>query len=319
MAVRKTYHILVAMLVVWLLWSAPDSRAGVMVPFEWEGLFRASKIAETAITYANTYMKRQAVEEPDGRGLRVQGSSAAAILNLERLAQQAPGDLNLQTALGSTLIGVSRSKDAQRVFEQAVRTNPSYAIGHCYLGHLALIEGDRSRFEQHFEQAIQADPTYLPAYNSLAIGYEGSGKSDEAHHMFAQGIARFPNEASLFRNQGMLYAHQKRWEAAEVSLRNAVTQQPSDHNRLVLGMILLQGEQYERAQTVFESILKTNPKNTFALAGLADSYKGRHDYDKAIALIEKAIAIDPHNADLQDELRIHEEAYQKWKNQERGE
>jgi len=72
--------------------------------------------------------------------------------------------------------------------------------------------------------------------------------------------------------------------------------------------------QYERAQRVFESILETNPKNVVALAGLADTHKGRHDFAIAIALMEQAIAIDPQNADLHDELRIHQEAYDKWKN-----
>jgi tetratricopeptide (TPR) repeat protein len=316
---RCPYGLPALLMTVWILLPGPPSSAGVMVPFKSDGMFDFNRTAETAIAYANAYLKRQAAEEPAGGQLRLEGSSTAAIGNLERMVQQTPNDLNLQTALGSTLFGVSRSKEAQRVFEQAVRTNPLYAIGHCYLAYLALLYDDRSGFERHFEEAIQTDPTYLPAYNSLAMAYTGNGKSDAALRVLTQGVARFPNEASLFHNQALVYALQNRLEAAEVSLRNALTRQPTDNTHLMLGMILLKRDQWKPAQVVFESILEANPKNTFALAGLADSYKGRHDYAKAIALIEQAIAIDPHNADLQDELRIHKEAYEKWKNQRKEE
>ncbi|MBX3302492.1 MAG: tetratricopeptide repeat protein [Nitrospira sp.] len=315
MAVGNACHILIALLVAWVLWPAPDARAGVIVPIEPQGMFDFAGTAEKAITYANAYLKRQAAEGPAGQELRLQWSSQAALDNLERQLQKTPEDLELQTALGVALFGVSRPKEAQRLFEQSARANPSYAIGHCYLAYLALLEDDRSGFGRHFQQAIQADPTYVPAYNSLAIFYNKIGNTDAALRILTQGIARFPNEASFFYNQAIIHGSQENWEAAQVSFQHAVTRQPTEQHRLVLGTILLKRHQYERAQTVFESILDTNPKHVVALAGLADSYKGRHDFVKAIALIERAIAIDPHNADLHDELRIHKEASEKWERQ----
>ena len=173
---------------------------------------------------------------------------------------------------------------------------------------------------KHFEQAIQADPTYVPAYNSLAMGYSAMGNSDAAFRVLSQGIARFPEEASFFINQAYLYASkEQRWEAAQESLQRAVIIQPTEHNRLLLGMILSKRQQYARAQTVFESILDTNPKNVMALVWLAGTYRDRHDHTKSIALIEQAIAIEPAKKDLHDELREHQEAYRNWKNQEKKE
>ncbi len=62
----------------------------------------------------------------------------------------------------------------------------------------------------------------------------------------------------------------------------------------------------------FESILKTNPKNIFALTGLAETYKERQNFATSISLMKQAIAIEPTNTDLQDELRVHEEAHRKY-------
>lgn len=316
--VQKRYLVHIVLLIAWTLWPVPNSRAGVIVPFEPTGMFDFAGTAEKAINYANAYLKRQTTAWSAGLELRLRWSSKEALDNLERQLQQAPEDVELQTALGVTLWGSSREKEAQRLFEQSVRANPSYAIGHCYLAYLALLEHDRSAFGRHFEQAIQADPTYVPAYNNLAIFNNKIGKADAALRVLTQGIALLQNEVSFFTNQAIIHGSQENWEAAEVSLRKAVALQPSEHNRLMLGTILLKREQYERAQMVFESILETNPKNVVALAGLADSYKGQHEFARAITLIKQAIAIDPQNADLKDELRMHEEASQSWKSQERN-
>ena len=319
MAAWKASQVLIALVVVWLLSPVPDSRSGIIVPFEPQGRFEFEETAERAIHYANAYLQRHATEGAAGQQLRLRGASKDALDNLERQVQQAPTDLNLQTALGITLFGAWRAKDAQRHFEQAVRTNPSYAIGYCYLGSLALSEKDWNGVAKHFEQAIQADPTYVPAYNNLAIFYDKIGKTDAALRTLIRGLTHLPNEASFFYNQAIIHWSHENWELAEVSLENVVARQPTEHNRVVLGLILLEHQEYERARALYTSILKTNPKSIVALAGLADTYKGQHDHAKAIALIEQAIALEPENKDLQDELREHHEAFRTWKNQERKE
>ena len=317
MTLRKIYRVLLTLLVVWLLSPVPDSRSGVVVLFDPQGRFDFDGTAEQAINYANAYLQRHATEGAAEQQLRLRGSSKDALDNLERQAQLTPTDFTLQTALGVALYEASRAKEAQRVFEQAVRTNPSYAIGHCYLGYLAHYEKDLNGYVKHFEQAIQADPTYVPAYNSLAMGYSAMGNIDTAFHVLSQGIARFPEEASFLINQAYLYADNQRWGAAQESLQQAIVKQPTEHNRVLLGITLLKRQEYERARAVYTSILETNPKSIVALAGLAESYKEQHDHTKAIALIEQAIAIEPANKDLHDELREHQEAYRNWKDQEK--
>jgi len=319
MAGQKIYTVLLAVLGIWLFASVPDSRGGVTIPVYPQVMFDFAGTAEQAITYANAYLQRHTPDGVAAPELRLRESSKDALDNLERQVQRAPTDLTLQTALGVTLWGAWRAKDAQRHFEQAVRTNPSYAIGYCYLGSLALSEKDWNGVAKHFEQAIQADPTYVPAYNNLAIFYDKIGKTDAALRTLIRGLTHLPNEASFFYNQAIIHWSHENWELAEVSLENVVARQPTEHNRVVLGLILLEHQEYERARALYTSILKTNPKSIVALAGLADTYKGQHDHAKAIALIEQAIALEPENKDLQDELREHHEAFRTWKNQERKE
>ena len=319
MIIWKTHLMHTVLLLVWLLSAVPGSSAGVIVDVQPEGLFDFMETGEQAIQYANAYLKRQATAESVGQELRLRGSSKDALDRLEREAQRAPTDLTLQTALGAILFREDSYKEAQRHFEEAVRTNPSYAIGHYYLAYLAILGKDWDVVAKHFEEAVQADPTFVPAYNILAIIYNKRGKTDAALRTLTRGLTHLPNEASFFYNQAILHWDHENWEAAEVSLENAVARQPTEHHRLVLSMILTKRQRYERAQNVLESILDKNPKHVMALVWLAGTYRDRHDHAKAIALIEQVIALEPENKDLRDELREHQEAARNWKNQERKE
>lgn len=311
---RCAYSLTALLLTVWFLLPAPLSSAGMTVTFDPQGGFDFAGIMGNAINYAEAYLKRQGAEGSDGQQLSVRQVPKEALEYLERRLQQTPADLELQTAVAVIAWNSSRQK-GQRQFEHGVRTNPSYAIGHCFLAHIAVLEDeDWNGYGKHFENAIQADPTYVPAYNSLAMFYNAIGKIDAALRILTQGIARLPNEASLFYNQAFIHASQGNWEAAEVSLQHAVARQPTEDNRLMLGMILLKRQNYASAQAVFDSILEMNPQNVRALVGLADSYKERHDFALATTLAEQALAIDPANEEIKAEVQEHKDAYEKWKN-----
>lgn len=313
MAVRKNYHLYIVLLIALMLWPASESSAGVTIAYESRGVFDFNEAIDRVLGRAESYLRATAAKDAEGNQLSVWPSVSATLDYLEpKLGQSS--DVELQTAVAILAWLVSHQKGQHRM-EQIVRLNQTYAIGHCFLAIFALREKDLAGYGRHFEEAIQADPNYLPAYNSLLLYYGQVGKRDAALDLLARGNARFPNESSLFYNLGLSYAREENWKDAQLNLRHAVARQSTEQNRLALGLVYLLGQQYISAQNVFESILETNPKHILALAGLAESYKGRHDFKKAIALIEQAIAIEPTNKDLKDELRMHQEAAEQWKRQ----
>ncbi|CUS33982.1 hypothetical protein COMA1_11453 [Candidatus Nitrospira nitrosa] len=316
MAERKTDRVRIGLLVVLVLWPAPDSIAGMTIRYDPQGVFDFTGTIERVLGRAESYLKATSAKDVDGNQLSVWKSELAALEYLQPRVQQ-NSDIELQTAVAVLAWGVSSQKGQQQM-EQIIRANPSYATGHCLLAIFAMRERDLENYGRHFEEAIRADPNYLPAYNSLLLYYGHVGKRDSARELFARGNAQFPKDSSLLYNQGLNFLNDERWEEAQGSLQQAVSRQPSDQNRLILGSIQLRRQQYERAQTAFESILKANPKNIFALAGLAETYKERQNFATSISLMKQAIAIEPTNTDLQDELRVHEEAYRKYSRHKRS-
>ncbi len=74
-----------------------------------------------------------------------------------------------------------------------------------------------------------------------------------------------------------------------VQLLLGVTREKPDNvpANLMLGRLSIQSGQFDKAIGRFETVLKTEPKNTEALYFLAEAYKGKGDKEKAIELFEK--------------------------------
>lgn len=52
----------------------------------------------------------------------------------------------------------------------------------------------------HWERAVKLDPTYAPAYNNLAIGYEQQGEFEKARNAYEKALELDPNNAYIKQN-----------------------------------------------------------------------------------------------------------------------
>ncbi len=52
----------------------------------------------------------------------------------------------------------------------------------------------------HWERAVKIDPTYVPAYNNLAIGYEQQGEFDKARNAYEKALELAPNNTYIKQN-----------------------------------------------------------------------------------------------------------------------
>ena len=52
----------------------------------------------------------------------------------------------------------------------------------------------------HWERAIKLDPSYAPAYNNLAIGYEQQGDFEKARNAYQKALELNPNNQYIKQN-----------------------------------------------------------------------------------------------------------------------
>jgi tetratricopeptide (TPR) repeat protein len=167
--------------------------------------------------------------------------------------------------------------EAAREFEQAATLNPHSALPQYLIGCLhakasiwtmAAAKSEEAQRQiiansiQAYTKAIQADPTFAPAYYSRAGAYFRLNRFDEAIADYNRFIELDPNNASAYSDLGAAYLQSKRYSLAIRSLNEAIRRKQPD------------GEYLE---------------NSYELR--ADAYAKLGDYTDAIADYSAAIRI----------------------------
>ncbi|NJN58919.1 MAG: tetratricopeptide repeat protein [Leptolyngbyaceae cyanobacterium SL_5_9] len=95
---------------------------------------------------------------------------------------------------------------AKAIYEQALRVDPSFAMGHYNLGMALKAMGQLGEAIAHYQQAIQLNPNYAEAYQNLGVTLLKLGKVAESLAAFERAIALHqqhdPTEAQRLR-QGL--------------------------------------------------------------------------------------------------------------------
>ncbi len=187
---------------------------------------------------------------------------------------------------------------ARRYFEQALKSDPNYALA---LAGLCLLEGhyyrdvgsDEShlqRAEQFAHRSLAIDPQLSEAH--LALGQIYGLRFDYAHaaRELREAIRLEPESAYAWDQLSWALAYQQPPDAqeAEKAAREAIRLQPSLFGTYYhLGRALLLQGRYPEAIAAFEHAKELNPTSGTADFGLAQVYLAQGDYDRALALLLK--------------------------------
>ena len=148
-------------------------------------------------------------------------------------------------ALGMKLLGTNEPGPAQEAFDRALALAPNDAPALEGLGRVALARRDPERAQTLFMKAVSSDAKYVPAHLGLARAYAMKGEHDGARR-----------EAETARR-----------------LDPKNPQVP-----LVLGEVLLQAFDFERAESSFARALELDPR----------SLEARRAWDRSVKIRQAA-------------------------------
>lgn len=232
--------------------------------------------------------------------------SASDLLGGERggraRAGRVVGALLLLACVGALSVAtreqVQTWRNSYRMFEQAVRVTEDNYFAHQGLGAVLARRGERERAEEHLRAALTINPTFVPAYTSLAEllldapeggtvapdpdTVPGSDAAPdpaavrEAEELLRQAIAVDAGSFEATYDLGRLLADEGRFEPALELLRRARELRPASLEcAALLGRLEVEHGDLGAGITVLKSVLDRQPEHAPSREALRDARRRR--------------------------------------------
>ncbi len=226
---------------------------------------------------------------------------------VERSKGASGGDARVSAAvlmLASAYQELGSFDRALSTFEVARALNPGNpSIGVYELGVLVAAK----RFPEALERSqalLAAHPNDVRVTRLRADALRGAGRADEAVRLLEQAVAAQPDEVTNYLALSELYAATSAYDAAARTLDAAARKFPSDETvTFQLGSVLERATRFAEAERAFRQVLADDPLYAPALNYLGYMLANRGErLDESIALIKRALAVDPFNGAYLDSL-----------------
>ena len=205
-----------------------------------------------------------------GFAYRELGEFDQAIAAFEAAVELSPSDLTFELQLGQTLVMARRFPEALKVVRGTQERHPD---------NLSL-----SRLE--------------------AQALSGNGELDEAVSVLRSALETHPGEPFAYVALANVYGEADQFDEAERILEAAGERFPGNESILYqLGAVSERQQQYADAERLFRQVLAGDPQHAAALNYLGYMLADRGvRLEESVALLQRAIAIDPHNGAFLDSL-----------------
>jgi Flp pilus assembly protein TadD len=145
-----------------------------------------------------------------------------------------------------------------------------------------------------YETALQLDENDDEARLGLAEGYLKSGKNDKAYDMYQELSQSVKNRTAVLQGLGMVELQRGHFEAAEISLQQAVAEEPSLWRAWNgLGRVYDFQKKWESADTAYQKALEYAPKPYIIYNNMGVSRLKKKNFREAADLFEKALRQKP--------------------------
>jgi tetratricopeptide (TPR) repeat protein len=131
----------------------------------------------------------------------------------------------------------------------------------------------------------------------MGVAQAGLREHDAAVQHFLKSIKINPLDPMPFTGIGNSLAKNLQFDEAEKYFKLALVVDENYHDAVVgLGVANFQRANYSECEVCFKRALQQKPKSTVVLTNLANTYSVQGRYEEAIPLWDKALKLDPKNA-----------------------
>jgi len=228
-----------------------------------------------------------------GLELSEQGYDAAALVAFEHVAKVDPSAITFYN-LGTLYMRRGRPADAKTAYERALQFQPDYADANNSLGALMAQSGDLPGAIERFRAALAAKPEFADAMNNLGFALFQTGDAVHARELYEKALALQPGFPEALNNLGILYGSQRDLDRALGYFQQAVDQRATygeAANNLAL-VLNARGEP-DKAIAVLQRLLQANPSFEMGYVTLCRVYLKAGNRQEATRVLEMLLQRNP--------------------------
>jgi tetratricopeptide (TPR) repeat protein len=190
-----------------------------------------------------------------------------------------------------------RLADAERVYRDVLRRDPSNGDALNLLGVIARAQGRATDALACFDRAIAAHPGMAPAYYNRSSQLADAGRVPEAIEDLRRAVSLVPTYADARLNYGALLQRGGDIPGAVTEFKEMTARCPKDaRGHYNLGRCLVEQGELSLAEASLLVALGLDPTLKDALITLAKLYADTNRVTEAIDTVKRALNIDPGDA-----------------------
>jgi tetratricopeptide (TPR) repeat protein len=216
-----------------------------------------------------------------------------------------PSEARAWFMLGTLYQGRKQTGEAERCFRQAVRLKPGEAEGYYSLGSALLQQGKQEEAATVYEKCLAIKSDYAEALANLGFIRGEQGKRDEAVTLYRRALQINPRYAEVHHNLGNVLKDQDQLEEAVPCFLEALRLKP-DYVKayLNLGITLVLKGKPEEAEGYFRRALTCQPDNAEVLNSLGAARSAQGRLREAIDFYHQALRLSPDFAEAHWNLAL---------------
>ena len=206
---------------------------------------------------------------------------------------KSPGKARANLNYGHALLNANRADEAIPYLQKAVRLKPENVKAYDMLGQIHALKGDRAGAERLFKQALATDPDAGFVHNNLGLLYASAGRAEAAGKSFERAVELDPRNADALNNLGMFHFSAGRFDkAADFFSRAARERRGFATARKNLGMAKAMLGDHDEAVRALLDAHRLAPERGDIAADLGRVYLLMENLPEAERWLKRALA-DP--------------------------
>jgi tetratricopeptide (TPR) repeat protein len=254
----------------------------------------AEKYLRQAIQLAPSFAKPH---EDLGHLLVEKGQPDEAAVILRKATRLDPNLDHAFFNLGKALAMLGKGKEADKAFEKSFDLNPERKTLALAAEHQK--EGRWEEAEQLYREVLRGNPTNVDAMRLLGNVTLQSGRIYQAERLFRRAVANAPDFVLAQIDLGSALKKQNRLEEAIDQFRQAIRLEPGNvQAHYLLGTTLSLAAQTYQAVEAYQRVLELAPNHTGAMLGLGHVLKTVGRQEEAIESYRNCIRKKPHVGEI---------------------